>query len=283
MSENRGSRNIYFKIFCIVFFRNFLNLLHIITLYHGIRQGRLKETVPRTCIFGGKSSPGNSVTNHIIKLINSVSEVVNSDPDVSGVIKVVFLPDLDIKTAQKVFSAADLSEQISIAGRDTTGISGLKCAMNGALTIGTPGGLNAELAKEIGKECFYLFGLDAEEVRRRKEQGYDPMEIYQNDHILKDVIDLISSGHFSKNDLPLFKPLVDSLLCRDEHMILADYHSYLECQQRVDEVFKDREIWTKMTVLAAARMGRFSSDRVVQELNTQIWHASPLEAQSENT
>lgn len=263
------------------FRRQCLNLLHIITRYQRIKQQKPENTVPRTFIFGGKSSPGNSITNLIIKLICSVAEVVNGDPEVAGKIMVVFLPDFNIRTAESVYPAADLSEQISITGRDVPGSSSLKFALNGALTIGTPGGMNTEISKEVGIENFFLFGMDADEVRQRKDQGYNPMEIYRGDQELKEVIDLINSGLFSKNDLPLFKPLVDSLLCRDEYMILADYRSYVECQERAGMAFSEKEKWTKMSVLTVARMGRFSSDRVVREYNEQIWHASPLKAESE--
>jgi starch phosphorylase len=258
-------------------------MLHIITRYQRIKQQSLRDTVPRTFIFGGKSSPGNSITNLIIKLISSVAEVVNGDPDVAGKIMVVFLPDFNIRTAQSVYPAADLSEQISITGRDVPGSSSLKFALNGALTIGTPGGMNTEISEKVGIENFFLFGMDAEEVRQRKDKGYNPMELYRGDKELKEVIDLINSGFFSKNDLPLFKPLVDSLLRRDEYMILADYRSYVECQERAGMAFSEREKWTKMSVRTVARMGRFSSDRVVREYNEQIWHASPLKAEPEKT
>jgi len=223
------------------------------------------------------------MTNLVIKLIHSVADVVNMDTDLSGNIKMVFLPDFDLYGSRWVCAAADLSEQISMAGREIPGILSLQFGLNGALTIGTPGGINSEIHEAVGEENFFLFGMHSEEITRTKELGYNPQALYQEDQELKEAIDLIQSGFFSKSDPQLFKPLVDSLLCRDEHMVLADYRSYVECQEKAGTAFVDRERWTKMSVLNVARMCRFSSDREIYEYNQQIWHATPLKTEIEST
>jgi starch phosphorylase len=262
--------------------RQHLNVLHIITLYNRIKKNPRTDITPRTFIFGGKSSPGYFIAKLIIKLINSVAEVVNNDPDLAGRLKVVFSPDFNVKNGQKVYPAADLSEQIAIAGREASGTGNMKFSMNGALTIGTSDGANIEICEEVGTENFFLFGLNAEEICNLKSHGYNPMAYYNDNPDLKEVIDLISSGFFSKRDINLFKPLVDSLLCRDEHMILADYQSYIDCQDRVSMAFKDQEKWTNMSIITVARMGKFSSDRSIREYNEKIWHAAPLRINIEN-
>jgi starch phosphorylase len=262
--------------------RQHLNVLHIITIYNRIKKNPRTDITPRTFIFGGKSSPGYFIAKLIIKLINSVAEVVNNDPDLAGRLKVVFSPDFNVKNGQKVYPAADLSEQIAIAGREASGTGNMKFSMNGALTIGTSDGANIEICEEVGTENFFLFGLNAEEICNLKSHGYNPMAYYNDNPDLKEVIDLISSGFFSKRDINLFKPLVDSLLCRDEHMILADYQSYIDCQDRVSMAFKDQEKWTNMSIITVARMGKFSSDRSILEYNEKIWHAAPLRINIEN-
>jgi starch phosphorylase len=262
--------------------RQHLNILHIITLYNRIKKNPQTDITPRTFIFGGKSSPGYFIAKLIIKLINSVAEVVNNDPDVAGRLKVIFFPDFNVKNGQKVYPAADLSEQISIAGREASGTGNMKFSMNGAVTIGTSDGVNIEICEEVGTENFFLFGLTAEEVYKLKSHGFNPMVYYNDNPDLKEVIDLISSGFFSKRDANLFKPLVDSLLCRDEHMVLADYQSYIDCQDRVSTAFKDQEKWTNMSIISVARIGKFSSDRSIREYNEKIWHAAPLKIDVED-
>lgn len=262
--------------------RHHLNVLHIITLYNRIRKNPRADITPRTFIFGGKSSPGYFMANLIIKLINSVAEVVNSDSDVAGRLKVVFFPNFTVKNGQRVYPAADLSEQISTAGKEASGTGNMKFAMNGALTIGTLDGSNFEIREEVGSENFFHCGLNAEEIYKMKSHGYNPMTYYNADPDLKEVIDLIGSGFFSKKDTDLFKPLVDSLLRRDEHMVLADYQSYVQCQERVSMIFKDHKKWTKMSILTVARMGKFSSDRSIREYNEKIWHAAPLKIDIES-
>jgi starch phosphorylase len=263
--------------------RHLLNVLHIITLFNRIRKNSQTDITPRTFIFGGKSSPGYFMANLIIKLINCVAEVVNNDPNVAERLKVVFFPNFNVRNAQIVCPAADLSEQISTAGKEASGTGNMKFAMNGALTIGTSGATNREILKEVGAENFYLFGLTAEEVNHIKSQGYNPMIYYNENPDLKEVIDLIGSGFFSPRDVNMFKPLIDSLLRRDEHMVLADYQSYIKCQDHLGMLYKDRQKWTKMSILTVARMGKFSSDRSIREYNEKIWHATPLKIDLENT
>lgn len=262
--------------------RQHLNLLHIITLYNRIRKNPLTDITPRTFIFGGKASPGYFMAHLIIKLINSVAEVVNNDPDVAGRLKIVFFPNLNVKNAQRLYPAADLSEQISTPGREASGTGGMKFSLNGALTIGSLTGTNIEIVADVGIENSFQFGLTAEEVTTMKLQGYNPKDYYNANTDLKEVIDLISSGFFSKQDATLFKPFIDSLLSRDEQMVLADYQSYIDCQDRVSTAFKDRKRWTKMSIITVARMGRFSSDRSIREYCEKIWHAAPLRKGSEN-
>ena len=256
--------------------RQHLNVLHIITLYNRIKKDPKIDITPRTFIFGGKASPGYFIANLIIKLINSVAGIVNNDPDVAGRIRVVFFPDFNVKNGQKVYPAADLSEQISTAGKEVCGTGIMKFAMNGALTIGTLDGANIEIRAEAGDANFFLFGLTAEEISSIKSQGYNPMGYYSADQELKEAIDLISSGLFYPKDTTLFKPLIDSLLRRDEHMTLADYRAYVDCQDRAGMAYKDQKKWAKMSILNVARMGKFSSDRAIREYCDKIWLAKPL-------
>ena len=256
--------------------RQHLNLLHIITLYNRIKKNPLTDITPRTFIFGGKASPGYFMAHLIIKLINSVAEILNNDPDVAGRLKILFFPDLNVKNAQRLYPAADLSEQISTPGREASGTGGMKFSLSGALTIGSLTGTNIEIATDVGTENIFQFGLTAEEVTTMKSQGYNSRDCYNANTELKEVIDLISSGFFFKEDATLFKPFIDSLLSRDEQMVLADYQSYIDCQDRVSTAFKDRKQWTKMSIITVARMGKFSSDRSIREYCEKIWHATPL-------
>jgi starch phosphorylase len=254
--------------------RQHLNILHVIALYNRIKHNPKINIVPRTVIFGGKAAPGYFMAKLIIKLINSVAEVVNNDPDVAGRMKVVFLPNFGVKLGQAIYPAADLSEQISTAGKEASGTGNMKFSMNGALTIGTLDGANVEIREEVGDENFFLFGLNAEEVHRLKSRGYNPMEFVESHAELSMALDLISNGFFSSNGL--FDPLVQSLLHHDEYMVMADFSSYLECQDRVDAAYRDVEKWTAMSILNAARMGRFSSDRSIREYAEKIWHVKPV-------
>jgi starch phosphorylase len=255
--------------------RQLLNVLYVVTLYNRLRNDPEAAETPRTAIFGGKAAPGYRMAKLIIKLINSVAEVVNQDPRVSKLLKVVFLPDLNVKSAQHIYPAADLSEQISTAGKEASGTGNMKFSMNGALTIGTLDGANVEIRDAVGHENFFLFGLTADEVEMRKSQGYRPREIYESTPELREVIDAIGSGFFSRGDRELFRPLVESLLDRDDYMLLADYQGYLDCQRRVADAFRDRANWTRMAILNTARVGRFSSDRAIREYARDIWNVRP--------
>jgi glycogen phosphorylase len=256
--------------------RQHLNVLHIVALYNRIKQDPAYELCPRTFIFGGKAAPGYFMAKRIIKLINSVAEVVNHDPDVAGRLKVVFFPDFNVKNAKFVYPAADLSEQISTAGKEASGTGNMKFSMNGALTIGTLDGANVEIREEVGAENFFLFGLTAEEVAALQRNGYQPMEYYRGNVELQGVIERIGSGHFSNGDQELFKPLVDSLLYHDTFMLFADFGAYLDAQGQVDEAYRDQERWTRMSILNVARMGKFSSDRAIREYCDDIWKVKPV-------
>ena len=255
--------------------RQHLNVLYIITLYNRLKQNPDLDIVPRTFFFGGKAAPGYYMAKLIIKLINSVAEVVNDDPDVSDRLKVVFLPNFNVKLAQHVYPAADLSEQISMAGKEASGTGNMKFALNGGLIIGTLDGANVEIRQQVGEENFFLFGLKSDEVDELKA-SYNPYEYYAGNGELKQAIDSIAAGEFSNGDRELFKPLVDNLLHKDPFLLLADYQSYIECQEKVSQAYKDRENWTRMSILNVARMGKFSSDRSIREYCKDIWNAKPV-------
>jgi starch phosphorylase len=261
--------------------RQHLNVLNIITLYNRIKQNPGLKIQPRTFIFGGKAAPGYFMAKLIVKLINSVAEVVNKDPDVRGRIKVVFLANFNASLGQKIYPCADLSEQVSTAGKEASGTGNMKFSMNGALTIGTLDGANIEIREEAGAENFFLFGLTAQEVAELKQQGYKPWEYYEQNAELKQTIDRIASGFFSHGDRNLFKPLVDSLMYNDPYMLFADYQDYIDCQDKVDLAYADQENWIKMSILNSIRMGKFSSDRTIREYCEQIWGVKPVKVELE--
>ena len=256
--------------------RQHLNVLHIVTLYNRLKHQPDLEITPRTFIFGGKAAPSYFMAKLIIKLINSVAEVVNKDPELRDRLKVVFFPDFNVKNGQLIYPAADLSEQISTAGKEASGTGNMKFAMNGALTIGTLDGANVEIREEAGPENFFLFGLSAEGVQHLKSGGYEPQRHYREDAELREALDLISSGFFSHGDRDLFKPLVDSLLYHDDYLLLADYSSYVDRQAEVGNIFRDEKLWTRMSILNAARMGKFSSDRAIREYCEKVWEVGPI-------
>jgi starch phosphorylase len=256
--------------------RQHLDLFHIITLYNRLKHNPGMDITPRTFIFGGKAAPGYFMAKLIIKLINSVADVVNNDPDIGGLLKVVFLPNFNVKNAHRIYPAADLSEQISTAGKEASGTGNMKFSLNGALTIGTLDGANIEIREEVGDENFFLFGLTAEEVSDLKSKGYHPGDYYDSHAELREVVDLIRSGYFSRGDENLFRPLLDSLLHHDTYMLFADYPSYIECQEKVSEAYRDQKRWARMSILNVARMGKFSSDRCIREYCQEIWKAEPV-------
>jgi starch phosphorylase len=255
--------------------RQHLNVLHIITEYLRIKNNPGLAVVPRTFVFGGKAAPGYFMAKLIIKLITSVAEVVNNDPDVAGRLKVVFVPNYNVKVSHLVYPAADLSEQISTAGKEASGTGNMKFSLNGALTIGTLDGANVEIREEVGAENFFLFGLTTDDVNRVRAEGYQPGTIYRDNPLLREVIDLVRSGVFSHGDPGLFQPLVDHLLNHDDYLLLADYPLYLQAQDQVSAAWRDPALWTRMSILNVARMGKFSSDRTIAEYNRDIWKARP--------
>jgi glycogen phosphorylase len=256
--------------------RQLLNVLYIITMYNRIKKNPNIDILPRTSIFAGKAAPGYYLAKLIIKLINSVAKVVNNDPDVRDRIKVVFLEGFSVSLGERVYPAAELSEQISTAGKEASGTGNMKFAMNGALTIGTLDGANVEIRDAVGAENFFLFGLTADEVYALKAKGYNPMDYYNANAELREVIERIASGYFSPENPDLFKPLVDSLMHKDEYLLFADYQSYIECQEQVSEAYRDRENWTRMSILNTARSGFFSSDRTIREYCQDIWNVKPV-------
>jgi starch phosphorylase len=256
--------------------RQHLNVLHIVTLYHRIKSDPDAFIQPRTFIFGGKAAPGYRFAKLMIKLITSVGEVVNKDPVVADRLKVVFLPNYNVTNGQRVYPAAELSEQISTAGKEASGTGNMKFSMNGALTIGTLDGANVEIREQVGAENFFLFGLTAAEVKASWTNGYDPGLIYRTNAELKAVIDLIGDGHFSRGDGDLFRPIVDSLLYGDSYRLLADFQSYIDCQSRVSAAYREPEVWTRMSIANVARMGKFSSDRSIHDYCQNIWRVKPV-------
>ena len=259
--------------------RQHLQVLHIVSLYHGIKSNPALAVQPRTFIFGGKAAPGYHMAKLMIKLITAVGDVINRDPDVRDRLKVVFLPNFNVTNGQRVYPAADLSEQISTAGKEASGTGNMKFCMNGALTIGTLDGANIELREEVGADNFFLFGLSAQEVYALKTRGYRPMEYYSGNPKLREVIDLIRSGFFSRGDTDLFKPLIDSLMHYDPYMLFADFQSYIDCQARVSAIYRDTERWTRMSILNTARSGKFSSDRTIREYCADIWRVKSVPIQ----
>jgi starch phosphorylase len=256
--------------------RQHLNILHVIHLYLQIKNNPNLDVTPRTFIYGGKAAPGYFTAKLIIKLINSVADVVNNDPTIGDRLKVIFLPDYNVKFGQRVYPAADLSEQISTAGKEASGTGNMKFSMNGALTIGTLDGANIEIREEVGAENFFLFGLTTPEVEKTLAEGYQPWEYYNSNANLKAVVDLINNGFFSHGDTALFRPLMDSLLGQDPYLVFADFQAYVDCQNQVGEAYKDQENWARMAILNVARMGKFSSDRTIREYAEDIWDIKPV-------
>ncbi len=256
--------------------RQHLNALHIISLYQRIKQDPSQAPVPRTFVFGGKAAPGYRFAKLLIKLINALGEVINGDPDVNHHLRVVFVPDFNVGTGQRVYPGADLSEQISTAGKEASGTGNMKFALNGALTIGTLDGANAEIREAVGQENFFLFGLTAEQVGATQLNGYRPWEIYEGNPRLKAALDLLGTGLFSHGDKTLFRPLIDNLIRQDPYLVMADFQAYTERQADVDLAYRDQGRWTRMSILNVARMGRFSSDRAIREYCERIWKIQPV-------
>lgn len=256
--------------------RQHLNVLHIVALYHRLKQNPGLSIPQRAFIFGGKAAPGYFLAKRIIKLINAVGETVNADPEVNRFLKVAFVPNFNVQNAHMIYPAADLSEQISTAGKEASGTGNMKFMINGALTIGTLDGANVEMRDEVGPENFFLFGLTEQQVEAVKANGYRPADYIDGNDELRAVLDLIAGGTFSRGDTEVFRPLVDNLRYNDPFLVCADYASYLDCQQQVSAAWQDRESWTKMSILNTARSGKFSSDRAITEYCDEIWDVWPL-------
>lgn len=256
--------------------RQHLNVLHILTKYYRLKHNPEQEMAPRTFVFAGKAAPGYPMAKLMIKLINAVAELINTDPDVRERLKVVFYPNFNVKRALPMYAAADLSEQISLAGMEASGTGNMKFTLNGALTIGTLDGANVEICEAVGSENFFAFGMDATEVKRQWAQGYIPGDIYAGKEELRAVIDMLTSGLLSHGDCDLFRPLRDQLLGHDRYMLLADYCSYLNTQRQVSEASTNRRRWARMSIYNVARAGYFSSDRAVAEYCRDIWKVAPV-------
>src|SRR4029450_4541392 len=255
--------------------RQHLAAPHIGTLYLWLRRHPQAQLPPRTFIFGGKAAPGYLMAKRIIKLINSIGELVNSDPLFGERLKVVFFPDFNVTNAQFIYPAADLSEQISTAGKEASGTGNMKFALNGALTIGTLDGANVEIREEVGAENFFLFGLTAEQVEKVKRSGYRPRDYYEQNSTLNEVIDFIASGALARGDAELFRPIVENLLDRDPFLLLADYQAYIDAQEQVSTLWRDQQAWTRRSILNTARMGKFSSDRSIRDYCARVWKIQP--------
>lgn len=257
--------------------RQLLNLLHVITHYNRLRANPHSDMTPRTVIFAGKAAPSYDMAKLIIKLINDVADFINNDPAVGERLKVVFIPNYDVSTAQRIIPAAELSEQISTAGTEASGTGNMKLALNGALTIGTLDGANIEIRDEVGADNIFIFGLKTNEVDQLHQQAYNPWDYYHRHEELKQVLDMISNGYFSPQTPDRFRPIFDSLTHGgDRYLLLADYEDYIRCQHHVDKVYRDAEAWTHKAILNVANMGKFSADRTIAEYAKEIWDVQSL-------
>ncbi len=255
--------------------RQLLNVLHVVYMYNRLNRGQLTGWADRCVLIGGKAAPGYAMAKLIIKLINNVAEVVNSDPDVGGRLKVVFLPNYRVTSMEIIAPATDLSEQISTAGKEASGTGNMKFMMNGAMTIGTYDGANIEILEAVGEENFFLFGLRADEIEAQHAH-YQPMSYLENDIELREVIDLLRSEHFNLDEPEIFDPIIEAMLSpHDPWMVLADFREYVDAQERVARAWADQERWTRMSILNTASSGFFSTDRTMQEYNADIWKLTP--------
>jgi starch phosphorylase len=257
--------------------RQLLNVFHIIHLYNILKERASSDIVPRTFIFAGKAAPSYFITKLIIKLINSIADLINYDWEIKDRIKVVFLANYNVSLAEKIIPAADVSEQISTAGNEASGTGNMKFALNGALTIGTLDGANIEIKQEVGERNIFTFGLTVEGIRDLRNSSYNPWEYYKQDVRIKKVIDRIADGHFSPSEPNLFKPIIDVVMNGgDRYMLLADFAAYVACQERVSKAYENKKKWTRMSILNVANMGKFSSDRTIREYAQEIWGVQPV-------
>ena len=255
--------------------RQLLNVLHVVTLYNRLRAGG--DAPPRTVIFGGKAAPGYRMAKLIIRLINDVADIVNNDPLVRDRLKVVFIPNYDVSNAEIIIPAADLSEQISTAGTEASGTGNMKLTLNGALTIGTLDGANVEIRDEVGAENIFIFGMTADEVAQTYAAGYNPWLHYDGNAELKQTLNMVRDGYFSPEDRDRYKPVFDTLTAQGDHyLLLADYASYIACQEKVAQLYRDPSAWTQKAILNVAGMGQFSSDRTIGQYAKSIWNVVPM-------
>ncbi|MGE4527242.1 MAG: glycogen/starch/alpha-glucan phosphorylase [Rhodospirillaceae bacterium] len=258
--------------------RQLLNVLQVISRYNRLKDDPKSVAVPRTVIFAGKAAPGYDMAKLIIRLVLDVAETVNHDRATRDMLKVAFIPDYKVSSAETIIPGSELSEQISTAGTEASGTGNMKFALNGALTIGTMDGANIEIHDEVGADNIFIFGLDTTEAKELRAGGYDPWEYYNANEELRRTLDMVRNGYFSPNDPVRYKPLIDSLLRGGDHfLLLADYADYVACQEEVDRVYQDRAEWTKRAILNVANMGKFSSDRTIHEYAKEIWGIKPLD------
>jgi len=255
--------------------RQLLNILHVISLYNDIKANPAGHRVPRAVFFSGKAAPGYAMAKLIIKLINSVGQVINKDPDMEGKLQVIFVPNFSVTVAEKIIPAADLSNQISTAGQEASGTGNMKLALNGALTLGTLDGANIEIMEEVGEDNIFIFGLKADEVQKLKHSNYQPRDYYMENSALKETLDMIQKGFFSPSEPRLFQPILEPLLAYDPYMVLADFASYCDMQEKIGREFQDVELWTRKSIINVANMGKFSSDRAILEYACNIWDVTP--------
>lgn len=257
--------------------RQHLNLLYILTLYCRLKRNPTLKLPPQAFIFAGKAAPNYSIAKSIIKFIHAVAETINHDPEINHLLRVVFIPNFNVQKSQIIYPAADLSEQISLAGTEASGTGNIKFALNGALTIGTLDGANIEIRERVGGENFFLFGLEAAEAERLKREDYRPGSYIENDQRLAEIFHLLDSGHFTHGDREILHPLLDNIRSSDPYLVLADYAEYVACHDRISALWEDhRENWTRMSILNTARSGQFSSDRAIREYCDQIWKVRPF-------
>jgi starch phosphorylase len=259
--------------------RQLLNVLHVIYLYDRIKQGHTKDWVARCVLIGGKAAPGYRMAKKIIKLINNVAAVIKLDPDMGDKLAFMFLPDYRVSAMEKICTGADLSEQISTAGTEASGTGNMKLMMNGAITIGTLDGANIEIREEVGEDNFFLFGMTEQQIEGLRWH-YDPVSIIEQDEDLKRVMHLLEAGHFNQFEPGIFDDIINSLKCpNDPWFTIGDFRSYIEAQKRVEDAYRDQELWTKMSILNVASSGKFSTDRTISEYNRDIWHLTPQPVQ----
>ena len=251
--------------------RQLLNILHVITLYNRLRSGNAADFIPGTFIYSGKAAPGYKTAKDIIALVNCVADIINNDPSIEGLIKVVFLPNYNVSLAEKIIPAADVSEQISTAGTEASGTGCMKLALNGALTICTLDGANVEMKEEIGDDNIFVFGLQSGEVEDLRRNGYNPFPYYESNPELAGAVDMIANGYFTPECRDRFRDIVRNLLEKDNYMVLADYAGYVRCQEQVAAVYRDKDDWTRKSIINVANMGKFSSDRTIREYAEDIW------------